>query len=195
VAVVVRVGVPGGGGGGCGTGTGSGDDHEERKIISTTCRDECPAGSSVSAGTGPRGPGGGDGGTVVAGFGLAVFFFAGSGLGFEPGLGLGLGFGLLVGLDETTWLRVSPELPQPARGRSGWWGFLGAVVVATLAATSSAAMDLQWRDRTQLPAAAVGRRWNGGGFSGMRRPGGRPEMQRSLWLTPDGCAVLACWLV
>lgn len=155
-------------------------------MISTTCRDECPAGSSVSAGTGPRGPGGGDGGTA-AGFGLAVFLFAGSGL----GLGLGLGFGLLVGLDETTWLRVSPELPQPApRGRSGW-SFLGAAAVATLAATSSAAMDLQWRDRTQLPAAAVGRRLSGGGFSGMRRrPGGRPEMQRSLWLTPDGCAVL-----
>ena len=58
-------------------------------MISTTCRDECPAGSSVSAGTGPRGPGGGDGGTA-AGFGLAVFLFAGSGL----GLGVGLGFGV-----------------------------------------------------------------------------------------------------
>ena len=129
-------------------------------MISTTCRDECPAGSSVSAGTGPRGPGGGDGGTVVAGFGLVVFFFfAGSGLDFVPGLGLGLV--LLVGLDETTWLSVSPELPQPARGRSGW-SFLMGAVVATLAATSSAAMDLQWRDRTQLPAA-VGRRRSGGG--------------------------------
>jgi len=186
--VLVVVGGPGGGGG-CGTG----DDHEERKMISTTCRDECPAGSSVSAGAGPRGPGGGDGGTVVAGFGLVVFFFfAGSGLDFVPGLGLGLV--LLVGLDETTWLSVSPELPQPARGRSGW-SFLMGAVVATLAATSSAAMDLQWRDRTQLPAAAVGRRRrSSGGFSGMRRPGGRLAGDAAV-VVADGCAVLSCWVV
>jgi hypothetical protein len=133
-------------------------------MISTTCRDECPAGSSVSAGTGPRGPGGGDGGTTKeAGFGLV--FLPESGLGFDPGLGLGLG--LPVGFDDgATWLRASPELPHPARGRSGWWSFLGATV--TLAATSSAAIDLQWRDRTHVPAA-VGRRRGGGGFSGMRR--------------------------
>nr|CAB3447437.1 unnamed protein product [Digitaria exilis] len=159
--------------GGCGTGAGRGD-HEERKMISTTCRDECPAGSSVSAGRGPRGPGGGDsGGNTEVGFG----FLPVSGLGFDPGC-----FGRLVDFEEATWVRAaSPELPQPERGRSGW-SFLGGTG-ATLAATSSAAMDLQWRERTQLPAA-VGRRRGGGGLSGIRRA--QPEMQRVV--VADGCA-------
>ena len=143
-------------------------------MISTTCRDECPAGSSVSAGTGPRGPGGGDGGTTEAGFGFV--FLPGSALGFDPEPGFGLA-PLLACIDEATWLSASPELPHPARGRSGW-SLLGGAA-ATLAATSSAAMDLQWRDRTQLPAAAaVGRRRGGGGFSGIGRAGGRRRSGR-----------------
>nr|CAB3450595.1 unnamed protein product [Digitaria exilis] len=155
--------------GGCETGAGRGD-HEERKMISTTCRDEWPAGSSVSAGRGPRGPGGGDsGGNTEVGFG----FLPVSGLGFDPGCFGRLG--LPVDFEEATWVRAaSPELPQPARGRSGW-SFLGGAG-ATLAATSSAAVDLQWRERTQLPAS-VGRRRGGGGLSGIRRA--QLEMQRA----------------
>jgi hypothetical protein len=136
------------GGGGCGS-CGNRVVHEERKIISTTCRDECPAGSE------PRGrPGGGDGGTE-AGF----VFLTGFGLGFfleRSELDMGLDF------DGATFLRASPVLAQPERGRS----LLGTG--APLAATSSTAMDLHCRYRTQLPIQ--GHVTQGGGLHRPTRP-------------------------
>uniref|UniRef100_A0A0A9A5A8 Uncharacterized protein n=1 Tax=Arundo donax TaxID=35708 RepID=A0A0A9A5A8_ARUDO len=68
------------------------------KMISTTCLDECPAGSSVSVGSGPRGPGGGDGGTAAG-----LVFLTGLGLGVGPELDFGL-----LGFEEATSLRASP---------------------------------------------------------------------------------------
>lgn len=132
-------------------------------MISTTCRDEWPAGSSVSAGSGPSGPGGGgegDGSTEEVGFVLSLGFFL-------DVSGLGFGLDLSLGLHEATLLFLwwmSPELAQLERSRR--WDFLGSA--ATVVATSSAAVDLQWKDRVQLPVA-IGRRRSGGGFSGMTR--------------------------
>ena len=77
-------------------------------MISTTCREECPAGSSVSAGSGPRGPaGGGDCGTAVGLVAALALGFLVSGLVLELGLTLGLGLH-----DESCLLFpwMSPEL-------------------------------------------------------------------------------------
>jgi hypothetical protein len=48
-------------------------------------------------------------------------------------------------------------------------------------ATSSTAVDLHWRDRTQLPAA-MGRRRGGGGFSGISRPASITSRRGALYL-------------
>lgn len=114
----------------------------------------------MSAGTGPSGTGGGDdGGTDAA---LALGFLGLAGLTFELAAGLALDDD--DDDDETfLWLWASPELAQLERGRCRW-GFLGSAVMA--AATSPIAVDLQWNDRTQLPAA-IGRRRRGGSFSGI----------------------------
>lgn len=157
-------------------------------MISTTCRDECPAGSSVSAGSGPSGPGGGDGVTTEAGFFDAFLPTAAAfGLGFDPDFFLERSDDdehgkSLLGFDGATFLRASPVLAHPERGSSGW-SFLRGTAVPPLAATSSTAMDLQWRDRTQLPAAAVGRRPRSGGFSGITRGLEMRATEWSLWLT------------
>jgi hypothetical protein len=131
-------------------------------MISTTCHDECPGGSSVS---GPRGPGGGDGGTALGFAFLTGFggpFFAPDFLLERSELDMGLGF------DGATLLRASPVLAQPEHGRSGW-SFLGTA--APLTATSSRAMDLHCRERTQLTAAISRRRGTDArGFSGITRP-------------------------